>query len=320
MKAIRVQVFDAPEVMHFQEVPDLHPGPEQVVVRVHAAGVNPVDAYMRSGDYAVKAPLPYTPGSDAAGVIDSVGAGVKTVKVGERVFTTGTITGSYAEQTLCHESQVHPLPQHLSFAQGAGVHVPYGAAYRGLFQRARAIPGDWVLVHGATGGVGIAAVQLARAAGMKVVGTGGTERGRDLIRAQGAHNALDHHLPDYLKQAVDLTGGRGFDVIVEMLANVNLGKDLPVLAQGGRVVIIGSRGPVEINPRDAMGREAAVLGMMLFNTPPKEAQSMYAALVAGLENKTLHPVIGREIPMEKAPEAHRAVLEPGAYGKIVLIP
>ncbi len=319
MKSIRVKEFGEPEVLQFVEVPDLHPAPGQVVVRVHAAGVNPVDAYIRSGNYGIKPPLPYTPGSDAAGIIESVGPEVNAVKAGDRVFTTGTITGAYAEQTLCQESQVHPLPEHLSFSQGAAVHVPYGAAYRGLIQRARANPGDWVLIHGATGGVGTAAVQLARAAGMKVVGTGGTERGRELVLAQGAHFVVDHHRPDYLKEAVDLTGGRGFDVIVEMLANVNLGKDLSVLAQGGRVVIIGSRGPVEINPRDIMGRDGAILGMLLFNAPPREAQSIHAALAAGLEKKTLNPVVGRELPMAKAADAHRAVLEPGAYGKIVLL-
>ena len=320
MRAIRVHEFGEPEVMRWEEVADPVPGAGQVVLKIEAAGVNPVDAYIRSGNYPMKPPLPYTPGSDAAGIVESVGEGVKACQPGDRVFTSGTVSGAYAEKALCLESQVHPLAQRISYAQGAGVHVPYGAAYRALFQRGRAVPGDWVLIQGATGGVGIAAIQFARASGMKVVGTGGTERGRRLILEQGGHFALDHHAPKYLERAMEITENRGFDVILEVLANVNLGKDLSVLARQGRVVIIGSRGAAEINPRDAMSRDAEILGMVLFNAPPRETQSIHAALVAGLENGTLRPVVGREFPMAQAPQAHRAVMEPGAFAKIVLIP
>jgi NADPH2:quinone reductase len=320
MKAIRVHEFGAPEVMKLEEVPDLHPGAGQVVVRVKAVGVNPVETYIRSGGYARKPALPYTPGNDCAGIVEAVGEGVTRVKVGDRVYTEWCLTGAYAEQTLCHESQVHPLPENVTFAQGAAVNVPYATAWRGLFQRGRAAPGETVLVHGASGGVGIAAVQIARAAGMKVIGTGGTERGRNLVKEQGAHYVLDHHAPDYLEQLMSLTNGRGVDVILEMLSNVNLAKDLTVLAPRGRVVVIGCRGTIEINPRDAMARDADILGMSLFNGTPAELATVHAALVAGLENGTLRPVVGREMPLADAPRAHVAVMEPGAYGKIVLIP
>ncbi len=164
MKAIRVHEFGPPEVMRLEEVPDLEPSPRQVAVQVKAAGVNPVDTYIRSGMYAIKPALPYTPGTDAAGIVKSIGEHVTNVAVGSRIYVSGTLTGAYAEQTLCEESQVHLLPQQLSFSQGAAVNVPYAAAYRALFQRAHANPGETVLIHGATGGVGIAAVQLARAA------------------------------------------------------------------------------------------------------------------------------------------------------------
>ena len=179
---------------------------------------------------------------------------------------------------------------------------------------------ETVLVHGASGGVGTAAVQIARAAGFNVIGTGGTDEGRKLAAEQGAHHVLDHHAPDYLEQLTALTGGRGPDIILEMLANVNLNKDLEVVARGGRVVVIGSRGAVEITPRLAMAREASVLGMMLFNATPQEMASVHAALVAGLEAGTLRPVVGRELPLSDAARAHEEVLKPGAYGKIVLIP
>jgi NADPH2:quinone reductase len=320
MNAIRVHQFGSPEVMRLEKVPDLRPGAGQAVVRVKAVGVNPVDTYIRSGTYARKPALPYTPGADGAGIVESVGEGVTRVAVGDRVYTAGTITGSYAEQAVCHESQVHPLPKAISFAQGAAVNVPYATAYRAFFQIAHAHPGEWVLVHGASGGVGVAAVQLARAAGMLIIGTAGTEKGRKLVADQGAHHVLDHHAPGYLERVLELTGGRGVDLILEMLANVNLGKDLGVLAQRGRVVVIGSRGTVEIDPRETMGRDASILGMSLFNIPDRERASAHAALVAGLQNGTLSPVVGRELPLADAPRAHHAVMEPGAYGKIVLIP
>ena len=318
MKAIRVREFGGPEVMRLEEVPDLQPGPGQVVVRVKAVGVNPVDTYIRSGAYARKPTLPYTPGMDAAGVVEAVGKGVARVAVGDRVYTAGTMSGAYAEQALCAESQVHPLSGQVSYAQGAAIHVPYVTAYRALYHRAQARPGETILVHGASGGVGIAAVQLARSMGMKVIGTGGTAKGRELVAQQGAHHVLDHRAPGYLEQVLSLNGGRGVDVVLEMLANVNLGKDLKVLAPGGRVVVIGSRGTVEIDARDAMSREGAILGMSLFNIPEHDAASIHAGLAAGLENGTLRPVVGQEMPLADAPRAHRAVMESGAYGKIAL--
>jgi NADPH2:quinone reductase len=320
MNAIRIHEFGPPEVMRMETLPDLRPGSGLVLVRVKAAGVNPVDTYIRSGTYPRKPALPYTPGADGAGVVESLGDGVTRVAVGDRVYTAGTITGSYAEQALCHESQVQPLPKSISFAQGAAINVPYATAYRAYFQIARALAGEWVLIHGASGGVGVAAVQLGRAAGLTVIGTAGTEKGRTLVAEQGAQHVLDHHAPGYLDRVLDLTGGRGVDLILEMLANVNLGKDLRVLAQRGRVVVIGSRGTVEIDPRDTMGRDASILGMSLFNIPDREKASAHAALVAGLENGTLRPVVGRELPLADAPRAHHAVMEPGAYGKIVLVP
>ena len=324
MKAIRVHEFGPPEVLKLEDVPDPKAGPGQVVVRIHAAGVNPVETYIRSGIYP-KPPTPYTPGADGAGVIEAVGEGVTSVKVGDRVYTAGALTGTYAEKSLCKETQVRPLPERASFAQGAAMFVPYGTAYRSLFQRAHASAGEVVFVHGASGGVGIASVQLARAAGMQVIGSASTEKGRKLVAEQGAHHVIDHRSPGYLDQILKLTNGRGADVIIEMLANVNLGNDLNVLAQGGRVVVVGNRGPnnqgtVEINPRAAMQRDAAILGMTLMNVQSLEMEKIHAALIAGLENGSLRPVIGQQFALADAPKAHHAVIESTAYGKIVLVP
>ena len=319
MQAIRVHAFGEPEVLKLEEVPEPQVGPGQVLVKVHAVGVNPYEGYMRAGAYAAP-PLPFTPGHDAAGVVVAVGAGVKAVAPGDRVYTSQTLTGAYAEKTLCLESQVHPLPERVSFAQGAGVSVPYAAAYRALFQRARAMAGEVLLVHGASGGVGTAAVQLARAAGLTVIGTAGTDAGRRLAAEQGAHYVLDHHQDGYLQEAMQITENRGVDVVVELLANVNLGHDLEILATGGRMVVIGSRGTVTIDPRFTMMKEATIVGMTVWGATDKEVRAIYAALGAGLANGTLTPVVGRELPLAEAAQAHHDIMEKKAYGKIVLIP
>src|SRR5947208_241101 len=319
MKAMRVQEFGDPEVLRLEEVPTPRPGDGQMVVQMSAIGVNPVETYIRAGTYALKPALPYTPGNDGAGVVEQGGADVNEFKPGDRVYTAGSLSGTYAEFALCRAAQVHPLPANVSFAQGSAMGTPYATAYRGLFQRADAKPGETVLVHGASGGVGTAAVQLARARGLRVFGTAGSDEGRKLAREQGAHEVFDHRAPDHFIQIMKATGDRGVDVIVELLANVNLGKDLIILAKGGRVAIIGSRGRVEINPRDAMQRDVDLRGMVMPNTPPEQLASIHAALVAGLENGTLRPVIGKEFPLAEAVQAHRAVTEPGAMGKIVLV-
>lgn len=320
MRAIRVTQFGGPEVLRLEAIVEPQPGAGEVRVRVHAAGVNPVETYVRSGSYARLPALPYTPGADAAGVVEALGEGVRGVAVGMRVYTSGSLSGTYAERAVCAATDVHPLPERVSFAQGAALGVPYASAYRALVQRARAAAGETVLVHGASGGVGTAAVQLARALGLRVAGSAGSEAGRALVAAQGAHLVLDHHAPGYLDALRDWTGGCGVNVILEMLANVNLGHDFAALAPGGRVVVVGSRGPVEVNPRELMARDAAVLGMLLFNTPPTERAAIHAGLYAGLENGTLRPVIAEEIPLAEAARAHAQVMQANALGKLVLVP
>ena len=320
MKAIRVSEYGGPAVMKIEDVPAPKPGQGQVVVRNHAVGVNPVDTYLRSNTDNRGPKLPYTPGSDAAGVIEAVGAGVAAVKPGDRVYVGGTLSGAYAELALCDHGQVHPLPANVSFAQGAAMNVPYGTAYHALIHRAHGHEGDTVLVHGASGGVGIAAVQIARARGMTVIGTAGTPRGRRLVADQGAHHVLDHTAAGYLKDLTEVTGGKGPDVILEMLANVNLKADLDVIAMRGRIVIIGNRGTIEINPRAAMNKDAAILGMALFHASPAQLAGIHAALVEGLRNGSLRPVIAQELPLSEAPRAHEAVMAAGHYGKIILVP
>ena len=324
MKAIRVHQFGDPSVMKLEEVPDRPAAPGQVLVNVKAAGVNPVDTYIRSGNYAALPPLPYTPGADAAGVVDSVGSDVRDFKPGDRVYLSGTVdgraSGAYAERALCSVAQVHHLPMDISFSEGAGVGVPYVTAWRALFEKGRAVPGETVLIHGASGAVGVGATQIARAAGLRVFGTAGSERGRQLAREQGAHEVFDHTAAGYDKEIIEKTGGRGVDLVIEMLANVNLVRDLEMIAKRGRIAIVGNRGSLELNPRAIMGKDATVVGFTNWNATPSELSIAHAAIVAGMERARYKPQVGKEMPLADAPRAHEDVLKPGAYGKIVLIP
>jgi NADPH2:quinone reductase len=315
MKAIRVHEFGGPEVLKLEEVAKPTAGAGEVVIAVKAIGVNPVETYMRSGSNPNLA-RPYTPGLDAAGVIEAVGEGVTNLKIGDRVYTSDCESGAYAEFTLAKASDVHRLPERIGFEQAAGLNVPYATAYRGLFQKARARAGETVFIHGGSGGVGIAAIQWCKARGIRCIATGGTEEGRQLALREGADEVLDHRAPDYLEKL----RGREPNVILEMLSNVNLARDLTAVAQNGRIVVIGSRGKVEINPRDAMLREVSIFGLMLFNASETEMREIHAAIGAGLENGSLRPIVGKKFALADAAKAHEAVMTPGAYGKIILIP
>ncbi|MFZ0581536.1 MAG: NADPH:quinone reductase [Candidatus Acidiferrales bacterium] len=320
MKAIVVHEFGGPEVLKLEEVPTPKPAAGQVLVRVHAVGVNPYDTVMRNGTYAVKPALPYTPGSDGAGVIEAVGPGVAKVKPGDRVYMAKTLSGAYAEYSLALEAQVHALPAKASFAQGAGVWVPYATAYHALHHAAQAHASETVLIHGASGGVGIAGVQLARAMGLTVFGTASSQKGLDLATREGAHRVFDHGKSGYLDEIMKVADGRGVDLILEMLANVNLANDIKLLATNGRIIVIGNRGEIAINPRELMGRRGSIRGFTLWALTPAEEADIHAGLSAGLENGTLRPVVAKELPLAEAALAHKEIVEPGAAGKIVLIP
>jgi NADPH:quinone reductase len=319
MKAIVIHQFGGPEVMQLEDVPAPVAGPGQVLIRVAAVGVNPVDTYIRSGAYARKPSLPYTPGTDIGGTVAAIGAGVTRVREGDRVYAHA-VNGGCAELALCDEWQVRPLPSAVTMQQGAAIGVPYATAWRALFIRGHARAGETVLVHGASGGVGIAAVQIARAHGMRVIGTAGTPDGMKLVGEAGAHAVLNHRDPAYMEQILPLSGGNGVDVVLEMLANVNLDRDLDVIAFRGRVVVIGNRGRVEIDPRKTMAKDGAILGLTLFNATREEFNEIHPGLVAGLENGSLRPVISKEFPLAQVARSHEAVMEAGAAGKIVLVP
>ena len=322
MRAIRVSQVGAPEGFTDLNRSSLcqNQQPDQILVKIAAIGINPVDTYIRSGYQGYDPAVPYTPGFDAAGIVETVGKEIKSINPGTRVYLSGSVSGTYAEYATCHRNQLHPLPDHISFTQGASLYVAYVTAYRGLIHRAESRPGETVLIHGASGAVGIAAIQFAQNLGMRIIATASTNEGQQLAAEQGADLVLNHKDQKHFATIMDYTENSGVDVILEMMANINLDNDLKILAQKGRVIIIGNRDTIKINPRDTMACDGAILGMSLMNISEQDEKEIHSAIVAGLNNKTLNPIIRCELPLQEAPKAHEMVMEPGAYGKIILIP
>ncbi|MTI14747.1 NADPH:quinone reductase [Sansalvadorimonas verongulae] len=319
MKAIRQHQHGDIEVLKLETVEIPTPSPGQALIRVHAAGINPVDTYIRAGTNGYSAQMPHTPGLDGAGVIAALGDDHShQLNVGDRVYFTGSFTGTSAEYALCDITKIHSLPDNVPFEEGACVGIPCTTAWRALFQRGQAKPGETLLVHGASGGVGLAAVQLGVAAGLTVIGTAGSEEGRQLVKTQGAHLVLDHSNDTHMDDLLEWTHGKGVDIALEMLANINLGHDLNALAMGGRVIVIGNRGTVTINPRDLMKRDADIRGMSVFNASETDRKVIHSALYAALAIGSLKPVIAKTFPLEHLGEAHTAVLQPGAMGNMVV--
>lgn len=319
MKAVVVNEFGGPEVMRIVDQELAAPGAGELLIEVKAIGVNPVETYIRAGTYPRLPDLPYTPGGNVAGTIKRCGPGVTRFKQGDRVYSAATISGAYAEESICHENDVFLLPESLSFAQGTALGVPAATAWRGLFIRGEGKEGERVLIHGASGSVGQAAVQLAGGAGMKVFGTAGSSDGCVLVEKLGG-TCVDHSKPAYEKQLLGATEGEGFNLILEMLANVNLEKDLEMLAPGGRVIIIGSRGRIEIDPRATMGKETDIRGLALFNATAEETRKTHEALAEAMVQGILSPAVSRELALAQAPESHELVMQNGNGGKIVLLP
>lgn len=322
MKAIVVTAFGDESALRCREMSIPEPGENEIRVRVSAAGVNPVETYIRAGQYGSLPALPYTPGNDAAGVVDKIGPGVARLAAGDRVFVAAVgarrNTGSYAEYLVCDADAARPLPAALSFAEGAGLGTPGLAAAGALFSRAQLRPGETVLVHGASGGVGTLAVQLARRAGATVFGTAGDVDGMELVKELGAHRVFNHREDGYQEKIAAAAPKGGVNVVVEMFANLNLARDLSLLAHRGLVVIVGSRGSLEFNPRDAMVNDAAILGMLISNLTREEREGNLSALAAALETG-MRVIVHREVPLADAALAHKLVMQREGPGKIVLV-
>lgn len=323
MKAIVVSKYGEPDVLELKEIEEGSPGEHEVKVKLYAAGVNPAEVYITTGNYNFYKPnLPFTPGFDGAGIVEEIGSKVSHVKEGDRVYIAGLLakknTGSYAQKIIIDSEVVHPLPDHVSFEEGASIGVPALAAFRALFQRANLKAGEVVLIHGASGGVGVLAVQMASAIGAKVIGTASTEEGRKLITDLGAEHALNHINQDNLQELLNLTDGKGPDVIIEMLANVNLQIDLEMINQYGRIVIVGNRGSLDFNPRMIMAKEADIKGMAIWNFRPEEYQEALSAIHGFLKSKLIKPIVGELIPLAEASRAQAEIIDSKSLGKMIL--
>ncbi|MGO4886190.1 NADPH:quinone reductase [Anaerobacillus sp. MEB173] len=323
MKAIQVTQFGGPEKLVYTDVEDVAAEKGEVCVRLYASGVNPSDTYTLTGTYAFSIPqLPYTPGLDGAGIVEAIGEGVTNVRVGDRVFVASTMgrksTGTYAQKIVCDATLVHPLPEGVSFEQGAALGVPALTAYRALFQRAHLKPGQTVLVHGASGGVGLQVVQMAKSQGAKVIGTASKPEGKKMVQQAGADVVIDHVTEEMIEDVLALTDGNGPDIIIEFLANINLETDLKLIASFGKIVIIGNRGSIEINPRLAMQKECDILATALWNASKEEYEQSIHGVIGMLTSGALRPIIGTTLPLEQASQAFEQVTKGSGNGKLVL--
>jgi len=324
MKAVQFHSFGGPEVLRLDDVPDPVPGPDDVIIQVKAAGVNPADTYMRNGTYRIQPPLPCIPGGDAAGDVLAVGENVSGLAVGDRVFAGVAMgldfTGCYAELAKRPATHVLPIPDGISYAEAVAFGVSYPTAHYALFARGGARSGETVFIHGASGSVGTSAIQLAKRAGLKVIGSAGSKDGLQLVLDEGADYAVNHSEPGYLDTVKQVCGGGGPDLILEMLANVNLAADLELAALYGRIIIIGNRGEIEINPRMAMMKELDIRGVMLWNVSEALLTDIMADILAAAAEGSIKPKVGREFPLADAAKAHELVVQTGNAGKLVLIP
>ncbi|PAA67701.1 hypothetical protein BOX15_Mlig024454g1, partial [Macrostomum lignano] len=320
---IRVSQFGPSSVLQMAsaDVSSLSPGPGQVLIKALAAGVNPVETYIRSGQYATLPKLPYTPGSDCAGEVVAVGKDVpKRLKTGERVYTMGTVSGSYAQLVLASQSNTFRLPDNVSWLEGACLGVPAFTALRALRTCGGARAGQTVLIHGASGAVGLLCCQLAANLGMRVLATAGSPEGRQLALDCGANMAFDHHDPDYADAiAVETADTDGVHLTVEMLANVNLATDCRLASPSGRIVIVGNRGSLNFNPRLTMSNEVSVTGVFLRRSTDVELAE-YAKLISEmLKAGQLRPTVDRQFHLAEAGAAHDFVINRSAsLGRVVL--
>lgn len=325
MRAVQISQFGDADVLDVVELPIPDPGANQVRIRVMAAGVNPVDTYVRSGAYGDR-PMPAALGFDAAGEIDAVGPGVDASVIGTRVYTCTALPGAYAQFAIVDIDRTYPLPDNISFDQGAAIGIPYATAYAALHQHASTNATSTVFVHGGSGGVGIPTIELAKLAGARVAASCGTDAGEEILKAHGADIIVRHDKDGYLNTLISQVstpgpaGQVGIDTIVEMAAHINLGNDLTLLNNRGTVVVVGSRGPVQINARDVMRRDARIQGMLLFNLTSEERQEIHSKLYPLLLDGVLNPRVATKLPLDAVRDAHVNVLKSGIGGKIVLNP
>ena len=343
MRAVVLTRHGGFDVLKVEERPDPTVGPGEVRVAVRAAGINFADLMARVGVYPDAPAPPCVVGYEVAGEVESVGDGVDSVAVGDRVVAA-TRFGGYAERLSVPASQAFPLPDDLSFEQGAAFPVNYGTAYAALVIMGGLREGDRVLIHAAGGGVGIAATQIARSRGAEVFGTASAPK-HDAIRAQGVDHAIDYRTQDFAAEVRRITGGEGLDVIMDALGPTSFRKDYGLLRQGGRLIMYGladvqtgdtrnipavlrnlARMPFATIPwwksLNVMNENKGVFGLNMLHWWDREGNldRVVEPLRAALEAGELKPVVAQSFPFDAAGEAHRFMQERRNVGKVVLVP
>jgi len=321
MKAMRAHQFGGPEQLRLEDAPDPQVQAGQVQIRVRAAGINPADLVRLSGRLQPLS-LPYIPGTDVCGEVETVGAGVTHVKPGDRVFGR-TSVGGYAEKTCLMASEAILLPANLSFDEGAAIPIPFYTAYRALHYKAALKAGETVLISAGGGGVGVAAIQLAKITGARVLTTVGSPDKAERTRALGADVAINYRQHDFAAEVQKLTDGKGVNVIIENVATDNLAKDLTILARDGRIIIIGTgtgKGPDgSFAVMHALMKDANILGMSLVNAGPVIAE-MATALTRLFAAGKIKSIISKSYPLSDAQQALADLVAGRVFGKLVLHP
>jgi NADPH:quinone reductase-like Zn-dependent oxidoreductase len=343
MRAVVLTGTGGPEVLQVQERPDPVVGPEEVRIAVRAAGINFADTMARTGLYPDAPKTPCVLGYEVAGEIESVGEGVADIKPGDRVIA-GTRFNGQAELVSVAAEQVLPLPERLSFEQGAAFPVNYGTAYAALVIMGSLREGDRVLIHAAAGGVGIAATQVARNVGAEIFGTASPAK-HEAIRAQGVTHAIDYRSQDFEAEVMRITGDEGVDLVIDAIGPASFRKDYRLLRSGGRLVMFGlseaqpsgarsipaalrslAAMPLATMPwwksLNVMNENKGVFGLNMLSWWDREGNldRVTEPLLADLEAGRLEPVIAATFPFDRAGEAHEFIGQRRNVGKVVLLP
>ncbi|WP_232718516.1 NADPH:quinone reductase [Bacillus sp. FJAT-45037] len=318
MRAIQYTNYGQPSVLHIGESMKPKPKKGEVLVKVGASGINPVDTYFRKGIREVDQ-FPHIPHFDLAGVVRELGEDVTNVKVGDRIWAT-TAKGASAEYIVFDAKKAFPLPSHLSYEEGAAIAMAFTTAHLSLFWRANLQKDEKVLIYGAAGAVGQAAVQLAKQSGAFVIATAGNEQKSSIAIKAGADVVLNYHEEDLSKRINELTSGSGIDVILDMSVSENIDHNLDIIANGGRIVTIGS--PVNNEPtlpwRKLNMKNASLLGILLFTVPQTKLEQAGKEISEGFAAKKLHAHIGQVFSFNEAALAHETLEAKQIDGRIII--
>jgi NADPH2:quinone reductase len=324
MKAILCREYGDLSVLQLEEVPDPVPGPDQVLVRVRACGINFADSIMTAGKYQNQPELPFIPGSEIAGEVVDVSESAAGFKVGDRVMGLPG-KGGYAELVAVDAERLTRLPEGLGYEQAASFAVTYGTGHIALAHRARLQPGETLLVHGAAGGVGLTAVELGRIMGARVIGTAGGPEKLEIARAAGADETIDYLTEDIRTRVKELTGDRGADVIYDPVGGDVFDASLRCVAFEGRILVIGFAGGrvQQIPANHVLVKNVDIIGV---NRPaydvlaPDVARRSQEELLGWLARGDIRPLVSKTYPLEQAVEALESVVSRRSTGKVVITP